>query len=332
MKHKKSPLRPGMTAIAAVLALSSTSLFAQSADMATADSTAPVLVTPTVVAPSAAAPAAAASPQAATPQSATSTTQVTPVPNMPSVAMGAAPSAPQATVASGPTETTVARVKAVTAPASRPTRVTAPSNPAPRAAVIAPAIPATPSVKAPQDVAPASAAIDKPVANPARATKPPTAQMESSGDMLPIAGIAGIGALALVGGAFALSRRKRGEKDVDAVPETMAAISASPPEDGPRAAIPYGFDVSRYGRHMRAAYRGPTADNPSLSLKRRLKRASFFDQRERMVTTPNAAQAETRAEPLTVNAGMAMASRTTDQVVSRFGRKPRPNFRPAFQR
>jgi hypothetical protein len=36
------------------------------------------------------------------------------------------------------------------------------------------------------------------------------------------------------------------------------------------------------GRHEQAAYRGPTPDNPSLSLKKRLKRARFFDQRERM--------------------------------------------------
>ena len=30
-----------------------------------------------------------------------------------------------------------------------------------------------------------------------------------------------------------------------------------------------------------AAYRGPTPDNPSLSLKTRLKRARFFDERDR---------------------------------------------------
>jgi hypothetical protein len=33
--------------------------------------------------------------------------------------------------------------------------------------------------------------------------------------------------------------------------------------------------------HVERAYRGPTPDNPSLSLKKRLKRAHFFDQRER---------------------------------------------------
>jgi hypothetical protein len=48
------------------------------------------------------------------------------------------------------------------------------------------------------------------------------------------------------------------------------------------AAVPADGDLSRYGRHTQAAYRGPTPDNPSLSLKRRLKRAAFFDRREQM--------------------------------------------------
>ena len=34
------------------------------------------------------------------------------------------------------------------------------------------------------------------------------------------------------------------------------------------------------GSHVEAACDGPTADNPSLSIKKRLKRAHFFDQRE----------------------------------------------------
>jgi hypothetical protein len=37
------------------------------------------------------------------------------------------------------------------------------------------------------------------------------------------------------------------------------------------------------GSHVEAACEGPTADNPSLSIKKRLKRAQFFDQREQMV-------------------------------------------------
>ena len=43
------------------------------------------------------------------------------------------------------------------------------------------------------------------------------------------------------------------------------------------------------------AYRGPTADNPSLSLRKRLKRAAFFDKREREAAAGRAAPVEADA-------------------------------------
>ena len=49
--------------------------------------------------------------------------------------------------------------------------------------------------------------------------------------------------------------------------------------------------------HMDRAMRGPTPDNPSLSLKTRLKRAAFFDKRERDV-------AAGVAEPVDMDAGL----------------------------
>ena len=49
--------------------------------------------------------------------------------------------------------------------------------------------------------------------------------------------------------------------------------------------------------HMDRAMLGPTPDNPSLSLKKRLKRAAFFDQREREV-------AAGKAEPVDADAGL----------------------------
>lgn len=52
--------------------------------------------------------------------------------------------------------------------------------------------------------------------------------------------------------------------------------------------------------HVDRAMRGPTPDNPSLSLKTRLKRAAFFDQRERQV-------AEGTAEPVDPEAGLPEA-------------------------
>jgi hypothetical protein len=40
---------------------------------------------------------------------------------------------------------------------------------------------------------------------------------------------------------------------------------------------------------------GPTPDNPSLSLKKRLKRAAFFDQRDREMAAGNAVPIEADA-------------------------------------
>ena len=52
--------------------------------------------------------------------------------------------------------------------------------------------------------------------------------------------------------------------------------------------------------HMDRALLGPTPDNPSLSLKTRLKRAAFFDQRERQVEAGE-------AEPVDPEAGLPEA-------------------------
>ena len=49
--------------------------------------------------------------------------------------------------------------------------------------------------------------------------------------------------------------------------------------------------------HVDRATRGPTPDNPSLSLTKRLKRAAFFDQREREVSAGV-------AEPVDADAGL----------------------------
>ena len=59
------------------------------------------------------------------------------------------------------------------------------------------------------------------------------------------------------------------------------------------------------GSHVEAAYRGPTPDNPSLSLKKRLKRAAFFDHRDALA-------AEGKAEPVALDAGLPGASDAPD--------------------
>ena len=51
---------------------------------------------------------------------------------------------------------------------------------------------------------------------------------------------------------------------------------------------------------VQRAYRGPTANNPSVSLRARLKRAAFFDKREREV-------AAGKAEPVEMDAGLPEA-------------------------
>lgn len=51
-------------------------------------------------------------------------------------------------------------------------------------------------------------------------------------------------------------------------------------------ALPDGFNLSQFGPHVQAAYRGPSPDNPSLSLKKRLSKARALDQRARQDERP----------------------------------------------
>lgn len=57
-------------------------------------------------------------------------------------------------------------------------------------------------------------------------------------------------------------------------------------DDTPNAQT--GSTESPTDSHVDRAMLGPTPDNPSLSLKKRLKRAAFFDQREREVAAGEA--------------------------------------------
>jgi resuscitation-promoting factor RpfA len=165
-------------------------------------------------------------------------------------------------------------------------------------------------------------------------------------EALPIAGGV-LAALALAGGALAFAGRKRRYREEYRANEAAPAAMTVEPEpltrntpinpQGTRyavpapaaetaaTALPAGFDLSRYGRHVQAAYRGPTADNPSLSLRTRLKRARFYDQRERMgsaiATPPAAPQARPAAQP----------ARQPEFVTSRRFNIGTGNFRPAYQ-
>jgi len=182
-------------------------------------------------------------------------------------------------------------------------------------------------------------------------TQKSVTQTDGGDEILPIAG-AGLAILALAGGALALGRRRR---DADAEERLLAprtenaprepgyvapiATSAAPIlardsradsfiADAPVTAVPAGFDLSRFGRHTRAAYQGPTANNPSHSLKRRLKRASFFDQREREGLATESAAPSASAPPVRE---MARAAQGSDHLTVRAPARPRPSFRPALQ-
>lgn len=196
-------------------------------------------------------------------------------------------------------------------PAVEETPVAAPTT-APRSATRA----ASP---APARSAPASStsvAAETPAPAPADAALPPVATTEalpplaieepapiaradtSNDDLLPIAAGAGVGLLALLGLGMAARRRKpRIERDVVAHEPRIArtvvdepAPVTTTPSANPRPAFAWGntpaaaaTTAPMTGNRMERALQGPTPDNPFLSLKKRLKRAAFFDQRDRQV-------------------------------------------------
>ena len=292
-------IRPGLTAIAAFAALGTTPLLAQVADplAATSDSAPIVATTPVIATPDV------------------------------SAAPTADPLAPAAKARPTATKATVAKASR---PAARPVTKTIMRTVASVAAVT-PAAPAVPD--APVAAAPAQLPVEAPVA----AAPAPVAQTASGlpADALPI-GAAGLGALALAGAALAVRRRKRRMTDDEFVttydepafvasapmmaapepmiPERTPMVSAKPVMAWGSAApaamttvgdgdgeVPEGIDPDS---HVAAAYRGPTAENPSLSLKTRLKRAAFFDQRERPAAAGEAA-------PLDLTAGLPDAALET---------------------
>ena len=97
------------------------------------------------------------------------------------------------------------------------------------------------------------------------------------------------------------------------------AAAAAPRHDAvdenvPVTDLPEGFDISRFGPNVQAAYRGPTPDNPSLSLKHRLRKAAALDQRERL-------ERESRIEPV---AEQPAAGQRNGFIISRNTTAPRP--------
>jgi hypothetical protein len=165
--------------------------------------------------------------------------------------------------------------------------------------------------------------------------------------MLEIAGIGGAAVLLLAGGAFALYRRNRRDDEIEGEPYEMAPVMAeNPPVAAPTVApvvapiaaprqsddaLPDGFDLSRFGPHVQAAYRGPTADNPSLSLRTRLKRARFFDMKERREAEAGRSSAIAPAATAPARATENVAAQR-EQISYRPGRVSEGGFRPSVRR
>jgi hypothetical protein len=71
--------------------------------------------------------------------------------------------------------------------------------------------------------------------------------------------------------------------------------SATPADGSVPAASSSPCADAAPGSHVEAACEGPTADNPSLSIKKRIKRAQFFDQREQLAAAGLAVPVEADA-------------------------------------
>ena len=167
-----------------------------------------------------------------------------------------------------------------------------------------------------------------PIADPMMAppVEEPVAEASAmpTDDALAVAGAAGLGLLALGGIGMAVGRRRRRRDELahdaanreyldqhptvtpvsdepafarSAPQPAMAEATPAVRTDVPRTSLPSGFDLSRFGPHVRAAYQGPTEDNPSLSLKHRLRRAAAMDQRARIHGEAPPEVAKTAARP-----------------------------------
>jgi hypothetical protein len=349
MKHNLVPIRPAMTAIAAVIALSSTPLLAQTAATPDAQSAPPVVAPPAPVSEPAA-PAAVAQ-AAATDVTAPAAVQSAPQPAMKTmstpvehVADSAAASIAQS-VDSAP-----ARRSAGPAAFNSSHHAVRMTSTAPSAAPVAvKSVAASKTAAAPEAPAPAPrAAAAAPAASaPAASATSVRNSTTTEDETLPIAGAIGLGVIALGGAAYAMRRRKHRVQDDELLLETpleaAPVVAADPVTVVPRAAepaipaavaptittagpdrLPNGFDLSRFGRHTRAAYRGPTPDNPSLSLRHRLRRASFFDQREREAAAAGATLKEQvlapqQAQPAEADNGQVTIRLAPNGKSSRFG-------------
>lgn len=166
--------------------------------------------------------------------------------------------------------------------------------------------PAGAKVKPIVDLSQSAADTGKPAPAPVKQAKPMIGPFDEQTAEI---GGGAIVLLILGAGAYALTRRKQDELD-EWDEEAIASEPRDPLFDEPMfhheeaeasEKSAFGWNGSRSpgeerpdGRRegeswVERAYRGPTPDNPSVSLKTRLKRAAFFDKREREAAAGKAA-------------------------------------------
>ena len=275
------PLRPAGAAIAAVLALSTTAGIAQD-----------------IVAPPA-----------------------MPAPAPTIVLLAPAPAAP-APVIVIPTQPTAPVVAKAPAPAPRATRQAAqrpaaPPRPAARATAAAPVARPAATIAAAAPVAAIEAPLPADIEfAPAQTALPAdaTPELDTATTAEADSGL-GAGELGLIGGALAiggiaaaalLARRRRRDPAAEPI-DVFAARSAAPPT--PLAPQPVATPVATAraapvapvaagtGTHVRQAEQGPTADNPFLTRRNRLRRARFLDAQDARLSPADRAAAQSQTAP-----------------------------------
>jgi hypothetical protein len=280
---KRKALTSAFPAIAAALALSSTSALAQDVQPVPTDPA------PTTVAPD-------------------------PVPVVDSTP-AATEAAPTPTVDTQATsiKATVKRTARTAIAKPAPSKVTRSAGTVTHVATTAAIVPAL--AKAIASATPVTSSKVAPIVdlNSSPATPAPAAAAKPANkdDTLPIAA-GGALAFLVLGGAVAATRRRHdedeemmeGDEPVEALATPQPAIEREPALVAPHLsafswsppqAVERTTAIQSHESWVERAKRGPTPDNPSLSLRKRLKRAAFFEKREREVAAGSAEPVETDA-------------------------------------
>ena len=343
MKQLNNPHRAALTAIAAVLVLGSTPAFAQQLLAGSdAGAQAPVAAAPAVppAAPEIVIPSAqsAPTPLVSTSEGVTPITVAPPAPTISAAPIIAETSAPVPQAA----EASPARRAAATPPPEPAAPTVSASAPAPQA------VPTTAPAQAPTQPMPGIAPSELMAMEQgeAAATVPPAEQAPSAtsddGNMLAIIG--GTGAVLLLGGAaYALNRRRKVVSheavttryepqsarvtDVQVSPATREGVMPPAAMAAPvKPMVRSSETTPMVGGDLEAmAAAAPTADNPFLTRRNRLRRAHFLLHHEQGANSASMHEAPKAPDVATTNQSQSQRSA---QPVYSFGKAP-VTYRPA---